>query len=267
MLASVYAKLGRMSHALRLLNKAVAIDHRADAYAALGDVHLANGDRASAETAFRTAVDRSQGSPEARINLARFLVDSDRTAEAEAELVEALRSNPNHELANRALAALYMRTDRADSAEAYLERAAAQPNQQYRSLLALADFYCAAQRWEEARAVLKRAPREGAVAMAAKVRLAAMDYETGEVDTAHHTLDAVLKQRPTAEAWTLQAQFLAREHRLDEALDAAHAAIGIQPGMPEAYSIIAAVERQRGQQDPAAVLDEQNRPQDDRDRR
>jgi tetratricopeptide (TPR) repeat protein len=245
-LARAAASLGRLSEARGIIEAAIAIEPRPAAYGVLGEVRTAQGDEGDGEAAFRLAVERWPASSEARVNLARFLSDWGRDDEAEQQLLEALAIAPDDELANRSLAAVYIAAGLPEEAEPYLKRAAAQPRQKYNSLLALVDFYAGGGRWDDARNVLDHAPREGSVAKEARVRLAAVQYETGAVETAHRTLDPMLKQKPSAQVWTLHAQFMAREGRFDEALKSARKAVAMAPDLAAAHLVIAAVERELG---------------------
>jgi tetratricopeptide (TPR) repeat protein len=245
-LARATARIGRLSEAINIVGAAIAIEPGPEAYGVLAEIREAQGEPEDAEEALWTAVERWPASPEARVNLARFLTERGDDEEAEAQLLEAVRLAPDDELTNRALASLYIAAGLPEQAEPYLKRAAAQPKQKYNSMMALVDFYGGAGRWNEARDVLDHAPREGVVAKEARVRLAALQYETGQFETAHRTLEPILKQKPSAQAWTLHAQFLAREGRFDAALKSARKAVALQPDLSAAHLVIAAVERELG---------------------
>jgi tetratricopeptide (TPR) repeat protein len=214
-------KLKRYDEAVAQLDAAVAVDHRPSAYAALGDAKQEAGDAAGAEAAFRAGVERAPQSVDARIALAHYLAATERAAEAEEQLLQAVAANPSSELANRAAANFYVTNRRNQAAESFFKTAAAQPNQKMKSTLALADYYAAAQRYDDARAVLEGVT-SGPMATAAKVRRAAIELETGSPANARRLLDGVLKKRPTAEALAVNAQLLLREGKPDEELDRRH---------------------------------------------
>jgi tetratricopeptide (TPR) repeat protein len=250
-LARATARIGRLSEAINVVGQALAIEPGPAGYGVVAEIREAQGEPEDAEEALRTAVEKWPASPEAHVNLARYLSEDGRDDEAEAHLLEAVRLAPDDERSNRSLAALYIELGLPDEAEPYLKRAAAQPNQKYNSMMALVDFYAGEGRWTEARDVLDHAPREGVVAKEARVRLAALQYETGQYETAHRTLEPILKQKPSAQAWTLHAQFLAREGRFDAALKSARKAVALQPDLSAAHLVIAAVERELGNQSAA----------------
>jgi Tfp pilus assembly protein PilF len=86
----------------------------------------------------------------------------------------------------------------------------------------------------------------GPEASEAKVRLAAIELETGEPTTARKLLDGAMKRRPTAEMQALNAQLLAREGKPDEALAAARAAIDLDPDIASAHYLVGTIELERG---------------------
>jgi len=215
-------------------------------YRAIGEAALAAGDQINAEAAFRSATVDAPKAPEAYVALAQFLITADREDEAEAALRKAVEVDPTSELANRAAASFYISRNRSADAERYLIAAAAQAHQRYRSTLALADYYYAAHRYKDARATLERASGD-----AARVRLAAIDYETGAPADARKRLDRMLKKRPPAEALALNARLLADERKSDEALQSARAALAIDPSLPAANYLVGSIAQQRGQLDEA----------------
>jgi tetratricopeptide (TPR) repeat protein len=244
------ARLSRVAESTGAFQTAIATDPQPAAFIGLGDLKRSSGDIAGAEAAYRQAVALHPQSVDARIALAQFLM-ADRPAEAEQNLLKAVKANPADELANRSVASFYISADRRPEAEPFLAAAAAQPNQKLRSTLALADFCMTAGRRDDARAILTRVNGENAQAVGAKVRLAALDYEAGQKAEAHQRLDKILKKTPTGEAWTAKARFLASEHKLDEALKAAHAAVDFDRRIATAHYIIGSIELENGNYDEA----------------
>jgi tetratricopeptide (TPR) repeat protein len=238
-------KLRRLDEATAQLDAAVAVDRRPEAFAALADARLAAGDPAGAEAALRAAVASSPQSIEAHVALARYLTAGSRHADAEREFLQAVASGPANEMANRAAASFYLSTGRDAAAEPYLKTAAAQPNQKLKSTFALVDYYVAAHRYLEARAVLDPMVT-GPSASAARVRLAAIELETGSPAAARQLLDGALKRRPSAEALALNAQLLTREGKPDDALAAAQAAIQLDPRIAAAHYVAGSIELDRG---------------------
>jgi tetratricopeptide (TPR) repeat protein len=217
-------------------------DARVLRYRAIGEAALATGDQLNAEAAFRSGVEDAPQSPEAYVALAQFLIAADREKEAEPILHKAVDVAPSSELANRAIATFLISVGKTTAAEPYLITAAAQPHQRYRSTLALADYYYAAHRYADARAALEHATGD-----AARVRLAAIDYETGARSDARKRLDQVLKKRPPAEGLALNAQLLADEKKTDQALQSARAALAMDPDLAAANYLVGVISQQRGE--------------------
>jgi tetratricopeptide (TPR) repeat protein len=240
----------RFKEAIGAFNTALAVDQRPAAYEGLGQAKLGTGDAAGAETAYRAGVEANPRSVQAHVTLGQFLLTANRTGEAEKELLQAVQENPGDELANRAAASLFVTTGRRSLAEPYLKVAATRPRQKLRSTLALADFYIMEGRLAEAAETLQPAARDGAMATAARVRLAEIEYETSP-ESAHRALDRVLKKTPTGEGWALKARFLNRERRQDEALEAARTAIDLDRRVALAHYIAGTIELERKNYDEA----------------
>jgi tetratricopeptide (TPR) repeat protein len=241
--ARALTALKRFDEAAGAAQTAIAANGGPSAFVVLGQVKRAAHDDRGAEAAFRQAVQQHASSIEARVALADFLVATNRSPEAETQIKTAVSTNPTSELANRALASFYVGAGRAADAEPYLETAAAQPKQTLQSTIALADFYLRAHRRDEARVVLSRV--EGPEKVAAKVRLAAIDYEMGSHDAAQKAVDKILQKTPSGEAWALKARLLAAEHKTDEALRAAQAAVDLDRNEASAYYLIGTIELDR----------------------
>src|SRR5262249_15434211 len=173
-----------------------------------------------------------------------------RGGDAETEYKTAVAVSPANEAANRALASFYISTGRNGDAEPFLRTAAAQPNQKMRSTLALADYYLAANRYGAARQLLEPVT-SGPMATDARVRLAAIAFRTGALADARRVLDPVMKQAPTPEAFTLDAQLLQSEHKIDAALASARAAVEIDPSQIVARYTVGSIEFDRGHYDSA----------------
>jgi len=157
-----------------------------------------------------------------------------------------VKLDPADESANRSLAGFYITTGRAAVAQPYLEAAASAPNHKWQSTIALADYYLASGRPDDARRVLGAVDGDQLARTAADVRLATIDYDSGATEKAHATIDKIVSKRPTAEAWAVNARFLFAEHRLDDALKAAHAALDLNPAQPVAHYVAGSIAYERG---------------------
>ena len=242
--------LRRFDEAIAQLDAAIAIDHRPSAYAALADAKQAAGDRKGAEAVLRAGVTAAPESGEARVALANYLMADARNTDAEQEFLRAVGASPGSEMANRAAASFYLAMRKDGAAEPFLKTAAAQPNQKLKSSLALADYYAAARRYQDARGVL--APlTNGPEAGPAKLRLAAIELESGSPETARRLLGDLMTRRPAAEALALNAQLLVREGKPDEAMTSARSALDLDPRIATAHYVIGTIELERGHLVPA----------------
>ena len=174
----------------------------------------------------------------ARVALAQALLDAGQPEDAEAHLTAARKIDPANELLNRSLAALALAQGRLSEAEAYLTTAAAQTPQRYRSTLALADFLIAQKRWAEARSTVEPLRNDRQLAAEAQLRLASIDYEAGDKTAARTAVAAMVKSKPTAAAWTLEAEFRFRDGKTLEALTAAREALALDPDFAPASDLV-----------------------------
>jgi predicted Zn-dependent protease len=197
------------------------------------------------EDQLRAAVTRAPDLAAARVALADLLLTKGETDEAEAHLLTAVEKEPANELAHRALAAIYLSDNRPKEAETHLRLATAAVPQRYRSELALADFLIEAERYGEARTVLEKGRGNSRLASGVKVRLAAIDYEEGDTESAHRALREVLEQGATAEAWALQAELQFRERKLADALASARQALELDPDMEAARNLTETIRREQ----------------------
>jgi len=225
---------------------ATNIDAQLLSASTLAEMKALGGDRSAAEAAFRTALKMAGRSAPAHVAFARFLLTADRPAEAGNELRQALAAAPDDELANRAMAAFCQAQGRFADAEPYFKRAAAVRHQRLRSTLALVDYLAEAHRYDEARQVLATAPTDGAQAQAVRLRIAALEYDTGSRDKAHDLLERALKRGATADGLALKSRFLAAEGHSDEALAAARAALDIDPRQAAALLVVGSISARDG---------------------
>lgn len=197
------------------------------------------------EAGLREVVANSPSLVPARIALADLLLAQRDPEGAEEQLRAATAAEPDHELANRALAAMYIASDRTDQAESCLKIAAAHEPQRYRSRLALADFLLSQRRYDEARSSLEDARRDRRLADLVKLRLAAIDDDEGRFEEAEDAVTELLERTPSAEAWTLRAQFRLREKKFADALDSARKALALDPLLTVARDLVDEIRQQQ----------------------
>jgi cellulose synthase operon protein C len=205
----------------------------------LGDVRELRGEPQDAEAAFRRAIEIDPKSVAAHLSLANFLWSSRRPEEAEQQIKHALSIEPNHILANRMMATLYRATKRTAEAEAPLKvMATRNPAAKFE----LADYYLGADREGEATKLLTELTADQASSARAETMLAALDYGKGRTKEAHARLDKLLMRAPNdTTALVTKAQWLAREKKLDEALERAKAAVASDPQSAAAQFVLGAV--------------------------
>jgi tetratricopeptide (TPR) repeat protein len=249
--ANVGAHLMRATALAGLKDSAGAIDGlkeaiklaptRSGSFLDLASLELAQGRRAEAEAAFKQAVVVSPKSIPARMALANFYWATSRRSEAEETLVAAVEIDPKHAAASQALAGLYIATDRGALAEGLLKRVADSSND-LSAKLALADYYVAEKRPAQGKAILEEVAKEPAGFAAARSRLAAIEYSTGNRQKGHAMLDEILKEDPrNAPVLLVRAGWLQSEGKLDAALTAARAAADADQKLVGAHTLAGSI--------------------------
>lgn len=228
-LGDAYARLGRTTEAYRAYTEGSRI--------------VDGQPLPQSEDALQSILDQHPNLVSARIALAELLLARRDADDAQAQLEAATVADPGNELANRSLAALYVSNGRKDAAERCLRAAAAHEPNRYRSRLALADFLMTERRYDEARTWLERARQDRQLERAVATRLAAIDYEQGQVAPAERAVSDLLKTGGSAEIWTLQAQFLYRDGKPEEALAAAREALALDRDLVPAQNLVDAIRR------------------------
>lgn len=255
-----FVRLHRDAEAVIQYRNAVRLRPSDERYRRLGDALARLGRTAEARHAQERADSTVDGAPlprdeaslqaivaahprhvGARLALAGLLLPRGATREAESHLRTALSLAPGHEVALRGLAALALAQGRQMEAEQLLRAAAGVRPSRLASPLALADFLMAGRRWSEAGAVLEAALADPALAGGAAARLAAIADATGAGDTARRQIDELVRTAPSAEAWTLLAQFAYHDGDLTGSLEAANHALALDPAFAPAVALADAI--------------------------
>ncbi len=218
--ANALAGLNDVEGAIQQLEDAIQMrpDH-GDSYASLGLMQMARGDKDQAEAAFKMALGRDPRSVKARLALANFYGATARPKEAGEQLLEALKIDPKHLIANRAMATFRLQQGRASEAEPYLKVVAdAAPDDAGK--LALADYYAATNRAGEARGILESvAASTSGNSQAARLRLAALALRDRNLAEANRFVNEILEKDPKhSDALIAKAQIQTNEKKLDDAL-------------------------------------------------
>jgi len=244
--ANAMAALRDPAGAIAQIEEALKVSpDNSQAFVSLGAVRMQAGAAKEAEAAFRQAVALAPSSVDARLALANFLWAAGRMPEAEATIKEALAKDPRHLLGNRMLSVLYLATGRTKEAEQPLKSVADISNAPA-ARFQLADYYLNVGRTKDAASLLTSLSADTGTFAEAEERLAALDYAEGRVAGAHTRLDALITRVPNyPPALAMKARWLARENKLDEALDRAKAATAADPQSAEAHFALAIVHDRR----------------------
>jgi tetratricopeptide (TPR) repeat protein len=250
--ANATAALKDPAGAVAEIEQAIALrpaDSRA--LVSLGMVQLHRGQAREAEAAYRQALALDPQSVDARLALANYLWMTERATEAEQAIRQALAIDAEHLIANRMLGLLYLSTGRAAQAEAPI-KAMADRSGMPEARLQLAEYYLTTNRLDEAVGLLSQLASVPAVADAAELRLASLDYSRQRHSEARARLDRVLsKDRRNVSAHLLLAEWLMHEGRLDEARARTELAIAAAPDSAPAHFALATIHERRGDVDAA----------------
>jgi putative PEP-CTERM system TPR-repeat lipoprotein len=245
--ANALAALKDPSGAIEEVEEALRVEPtESRALVSLGAIRMQSGQKGEAEAAFKQAITLQPGSVEARIAYANFLWSTAQPTDAEREIKQALTLQPRHLLANRMLAALYQATNRLGEAEPPLKLVAevsAAPGAKFE----LAQFYAATRRPDQATKILSGLAAGKDTFARAETMLAAIEYEGGRKQQAMARLNKVLERAPRdTAALVMKARWLTSDQKLDEAVDAAKAAVAAEPRSAMAQYTLGVVHTLRG---------------------
>jgi tetratricopeptide (TPR) repeat protein len=222
--------MNETGRAVKQIEQAISLDPSyAPAWTALGAVQFLGGRRERAGEAFRKAVALSPKSIEAHLALANYEWASGDTVAAETTLKTALALDQSNAAVHRTLALLYVTTKRAAEAEPHFGALVSEPG----GRLALADYYTGMGNRDKALAVLHEVERgsEKADVRAARLRIACIEYATGNKADAHRILDDIIEEKPKSdEARVAKARMLLNDGKSDEAAAQAQEAVKANAG-------------------------------------
>jgi tetratricopeptide (TPR) repeat protein len=234
--ANALAGLNNVDDAVKEVEDAIRrAPDRSASYANLGALQMIRGNRDEAEAAFKQAAAMRPKSPRGYLALANFYWAAGRQDDAETQLKTALAADPKDQLANRALGYFYMGTGRAAEAEAPL-KTFAEVARDSEGKLTLSDYYLTVRRYGDSRRTLEAVPQTDRQSyLTARLRLAALDFQSGDRQRAYALVDEVLAKQPqNTDALLLKAQLLVRDGKLDEALATVRQAIANDPRSAQA---------------------------------
>ena len=211
----------------------------------------AQGRAVEAEASFKQAIVVSPQSMPARLALVNYYWGTGRQKDAEAAVIEALKLDPKSVPANWALASIYAATNRQGEAEAPLLKAvesAGTPG----AKLTLADYYVFVKRYSNALPILEELAKQPSVYAAATARRAGVEYQLGNRDKAHATIDEVIAREPkNASVHVVKGGWLLLEQKLDAALASAQTAVNADSESWSAYDLLGSVQAARRQPEEA----------------
>ncbi len=208
-LASTYVRSNHMTHAEQIFQQIVqteptSFDHRLR----LAGFYDQQKDYAKAEEVLRDAIRLDPAQVQRRLTLADFQANRRGNSEGERVLLEAIDSLPRATTLHFALGRLYERSSQIEKARST-----------YRSL---SDEY-----------------RAKPVALEARVKLASLDWESGNDGAAMQELDAVLRENPrAADAILLQGKIALHRGHGKDAVQSFRTVLKDQPDVAEAHTLL-----------------------------
>jgi tetratricopeptide (TPR) repeat protein len=250
--ANALAGLKDLDAAVAQIEDALRVDpDRGGTYSSLGALELSRGKRDAAEAAFKKAVELNPDSPLAHLALGNFYWLTNRPADAEQALTRALDLDPKNALINRALANFYLASGQPERAEAPLKTIYAL-TKSTSSAFSLVEYYLATKKEPDARTLLESLLKDPRAATTANARLATLDYEHGQRDSAYQRLDGVLsKDAGNLQALLVKTSLLLSDKRPEDALQTVSAAVERYPQSTPAQFMLGRVQAARRQPEAA----------------
>ena len=241
--AHATAGLKDFDAALEAIEEAIALDpSRSASYVRLGSLGTVMGREAIAEAAYKQAVAVSPEAPGPQLALANYYWRRGRIAEAESAVRTAITLDTTNVKGHRALARLFLMTNRTADAEAPL-RVVAEHSDDLQDTLMLGDYLVGRKQFDEAVKVFEQLAQHEASAAAANARIAGIRYEQGSPEQAHALIDALIAKQPgNAELLVIKGRWLLTEHKLDESLARAQAAVAASPRLSAAHVLAGEVQ-------------------------
>lgn len=252
LIANATAGLKDLDGAVAQVEDALKIDpDHSGTYSALGQLELNRGKRDAAERAFQKAVALAPTSVPAQLALGHFYWSTGNAPAAEQAFTQALAIEPRNALTNRILGNFYIATNRLPQARPYLETTA-DVMKTAEASFALADYDVAVGDAAAARAIWTRYVDDPAVAPAARVRLAQLDFREGHHDDAYRGIAAVLaKDQRNLQALLVKSAMQMADGQADQALATATLATERHPESTSAFYTLGRVQTLRRQPDAA----------------
>lgn len=235
------AGLQKLDDSLKDMEAALRADpSNGMASAKVAVLQYAKRDLPAAEAAFKKAIAVEPDSAIFRLALGQFYWGAGRMVEAERVIKEAVAIDPTNDTANKTLALLYIGLGRTADAEQPLKAVVAR-NPDSNDRFILVDYYVLTNRTADAKTLLDEITQSPKVelATAAKLRLAALGFMTGDRATTYRLVEEILKRDPRqTEALIAKAQVLQADGKHDEAMAAIRLAVSSNPSSAQAHHIL-----------------------------
>jgi putative PEP-CTERM system TPR-repeat lipoprotein len=255
LLGNALAGLQDLDGALTQYREAIVLNPSLDtAYASIGAIQSARGQKGEAEATFRRAIQAAPKSAAARMALANFLWAERRIDEAEQVLKDTVKTDPADVSANRALGMFYLASGKPAAAEPHFV-AIADAVKTTDATVSLADYYVLTRRMDDARRLLTDVAKKDDGFAVATVRMAAIDAMQGRSAEAVARVQTVLDKHPKdVPARLLFARLLFAENKRDEALTEVQNLLKAEPpasSAAEGYLLMGAIHGSRDRFDEA----------------
>jgi len=184
-----------------------------DAHKGMGNIWRQRGDYTKAKLSYQTATDINPNDFDARYYYGLMQHMLGEIENAIRTYLQALAINPDSPVANRDLAAAYLQSGKPGNAEAYARRATELDPDSQESWSNLAACYSLQGKYEDAVDAYRQAAELGPLSDPVLLGLADAHIRLGNYARAVNTLDALLRNSPSATAYERlgYAQFKQRE--------------------------------------------------------
>jgi tetratricopeptide (TPR) repeat protein len=193
------------------------------------------GLKAQADAAFKDALAKNPQSAQARLAYGDFLYTNRRTAEAERQLLQAFKSDPNDKLVLVAIRRFYENQFRYDEAERFLAKQAELEADKNSGRAQIIDLHARAGRVDQAIAEYQQLLKEQPGFLRGYARLAELLLAQGRPAEAKQQLEAALaRNKMDTDALLVRGRIRTLEGNYRDAVIDLESALRLEPAMPAA---------------------------------
>ncbi|MCI0339416.1 MAG: tetratricopeptide repeat protein [Acidobacteria bacterium] len=190
---------------------------------------------AQAEAVYRQLIVKYPGAADVRLAFGDFLFAGKREAEAEQQLLDALKADPNDKMVLVALRRYYETQERYDEAEKYLARLVELDPDKSAGRAQIIDLHARTGRLTQAVTEYQQLLKDDPKYLRAYSRLAELFLELGDLNGAAKQVEAALKQNPQdTDALLIRGRLNTLSGRYREAVSDLDQAMRFEPTMPSA---------------------------------